>query len=125
MGDFEVETEGVRKDNVFMSFRNMATDIRYAIDAVHSGEGHMKSFILEHLEKYVVKDINLPIWFQRMKDHGKKIFLLTNSDYKYTNGIMKYLFDFEELGENRGDWKSYFDLIVVDARKPKFFAEGT
>jgi len=60
-----------------------------------------------------------------MKDHGKKIFLLTNSDYKYTNGIMKYLFDFEELGENRGDWKSYFDLIVVDARKPKFFAEGT
>ncbi|XP_075241161.1 cytosolic purine 5'-nucleotidase-like isoform X2 [Convolutriloba macropyga] len=122
-GEFDVEKEGVRKDNVFMSFRNIATDIRAAIDGVHSGDGHMKSFILDHLDKYVVKDMNLPILFQRMKDHGKKIFLLTNSDYKYTNGVMTYLFDFEEL-ENK-DWKSYFDLIVVDAQKPRFFAEGT
>ena len=70
-----------------------------------------------------MKDINLPILFQRMKDHGKKIFLLTNSDYKYTNGIMTYLFDFPDLDNT--EWKSYFDLIVVDAQKPKFFAEGT
>ena len=24
-----------------------------------------------------------------------------------------------------GSWKSFFDYIIVDARKPLFFAEGT
>ena len=28
-------------------------------------------------------------------------------------------------GEPKRDWVSYFDYIVVDARKPAFFREGT
>lgn len=45
---------------------------------------------------------------------------------------MTYLFDFDEcpLGPdskvmNWKDWRSYFNTIVVDARKPLFFGEGT
>ena len=61
--------------------------------------------------------------FQRLRDNNKKLFLLTDSDYSYTNEIMTYLFDVESA--NNKDWKSFFDYIGVDARKPLFFGEGT
>lgn len=53
---------------------------------------------------------------------------MTNSDYQYTNKIMTYLFDLEDLPEHlKGkSWKEYFDLIIVSACKPTFFkSEGT
>ena len=31
----------------------------------------------------------------------------------------------EQPGEPHRNWKSYFDYIVLDARKPLFFKEGT
>ena len=34
---------------------------------------------------------------------------------------MKYLFDFPGLKP----WRSYFNYVVVDSRKPAFFGEGT
>ncbi|NXJ85359.1 NT5D4 protein, partial [Trogon melanurus] len=96
----------------------------------------------------------VPLLLSRMKEVGK-VFLATNSDYNYTDAIMSYLFDFSDGDKvsmsplQRGaaghpqqpladpppqprqaetpprPWRSYFDLIVVDTRKPLFFAEGT
>ncbi|NXE16473.1 NT5D4 protein, partial [Lophotis ruficrista] len=69
----------------------------------------------------------VPLLLSRMKEVGK-VFLATNSDYNYTDAIMSYLFDFSDADEVRLSpvpWRSYFDLIVVDTRKPLFFAEGT
>jgi hypothetical protein len=36
---------------------------------------------------------------------------------------MNYLF--EGIDSSGKNWRSYFDYIVVDAKKPLFFAEGT
>lgn len=58
-----------------------------------------------------------------MREHKKKIFLLTNSDYQYTDKIMDFLFSVKSA--NGRKWTTYFDYIVVDARKPLFFGEGT
>ncbi|NWI71804.1 5NTC nucleotidase, partial [Todus mexicanus] len=69
----------------------------------------------------------LPLLLSRMNEVGK-VFLVTNSDYKYTDKIMTYLFDFPhgpKPGSAHRPWQSYFDLILVDARKPLFFGEGT
>lgn len=38
--------------------------------------------------------------------------------------IMTYLFSFEGADQSR-NWRNYFDYVVVDARKPLFFGEGT
>lgn len=54
----------------------------------------MKSHTVEHLEEFVHKDERLPMLLSRIRESGAKIFLLTNSDYKFTNRIMTYLFDF-------------------------------
>uniref|UniRef100_A0A672PVX3 Cytosolic purine 5'-nucleotidase-like n=1 Tax=Sinocyclocheilus grahami TaxID=75366 RepID=A0A672PVX3_SINGR len=90
-------------------------------------QGTLKKKTVENLEKYVVKDAKLPLLLSRMNEVAK-VFLATNSDYKYTDKIMTYLFDFPhgpKHGTSHRPWQSYFDLILVDARKPLFFGEGT
>ncbi|XP_061449275.1 cytosolic purine 5'-nucleotidase-like isoform X1 [Rhineura floridana] len=118
---------GYKHGNLFMSFCSMFQDVREAMDYVHLS-GCLKEKTLENMEKYVAKDPRVPLLLSRMKDAGK-VFLATNSDYNYTDAIMTYLFDFNE-GDAQEEsphrpWRSYFDLIVVDTRKPLFFAEGT
>ncbi|XP_027763395.1 cytosolic purine 5'-nucleotidase-like isoform X6 [Empidonax traillii] len=106
---------GYKHGNLFMSFLSMFQD------------GCLKEKTLENLEKYVVKDPRVPLLLSRMKEVGK-VFLATNSDYTYTDAIMSYLFDFsdgDKADTPQRPWRSYFDLIVVDTRKPLFFAEGT
>ena len=49
---------------------------------------------VENMEEYVVKDERLPMLLSRMKESGAKVFLLTNSEYWYTEKIMNYLFDY-------------------------------
>ncbi|NXP72012.1 5NTC nucleotidase, partial [Ramphastos sulfuratus] len=109
-----------------MSFQSMFQDVREAMDHVHLS-GCLKEKTLQNLEKYVVKDPRVPLLLSRMKEAGK-VFLATNSDYDYTHAIMSYLFDFRDDDKAecpQRPWRSYFDLIVVDTRKPLFFAEGT
>uniref|UniRef100_A0A8C8VLY1 5'-nucleotidase domain containing 4 n=1 Tax=Pelusios castaneus TaxID=367368 RepID=A0A8C8VLY1_9SAUR len=116
---------GYKHGNLFMSFRSMLQDVREAMDYVHNS-GCLKEKTLENLEKYVVKDPRVPLLLSRMKEVGK-VFLATNSDYNYTDVIMTHLFacDPGDQAVAQRPWRSYFDLIVVDTRKPLFFAEGT
>ncbi|TNM85940.1 hypothetical protein fugu_008211 [Takifugu bimaculatus] len=117
---------GFKNGDLFMSYKSMFQDVRDAVDWVHF-KGTLKEKTVENLEKFVVKDGKLPLLLSRMKEVAK-VFLATNSDYKYTDKIMTYLFDFPhgpKAGTSHRPWQSYFDLILVDARKPLFFAEGT
>uniref|UniRef100_A0A672H3G6 Cytosolic purine 5'-nucleotidase n=1 Tax=Salarias fasciatus TaxID=181472 RepID=A0A672H3G6_SALFA len=104
---------GFKDGDLFMSYRSMFQDVRDAVDWVHF-KGSLKEKTVENLEKYVVKDPKLPLLLSRMNEVAK-VFLATNSDYKYT----------EVRPEDRLPWQTYFDLILVDARKPLFFGEGT
>uniref|UniRef100_A0A8B9K2P6 5'-nucleotidase, cytosolic II n=1 Tax=Astyanax mexicanus TaxID=7994 RepID=A0A8B9K2P6_ASTMX len=117
---------GFKDGDLFMSFKSMFQDVRDAVDWVHF-KGSLKEKTVENLEKYVVKDVKLPLLLSRMNEVAK-VFLATNSDCKYTDKIMTYLFDFPhgpKAGSPHRPWQSYFDLILVDARKPVFFGEGT
>uniref|UniRef100_H3D3G4 5'-nucleotidase, cytosolic IIb n=1 Tax=Tetraodon nigroviridis TaxID=99883 RepID=H3D3G4_TETNG len=117
---------GFKHGDLFMSYKSMFQDVRDAVDWVHF-KGTLKEKTVENLEKFVVKDGKLPLLLSRMKEVAK-VFLATNSDYKYTDKIMTYLFDFPhgpKAGSSHRPWQSYFDLILVDARKPLFFGEGT
>lgn len=69
------------------------------------------------------KDPRLPVLMDRIRECGKKTMIITNSEFEYTNKIMEYLTDFPETKGRK--WTSYFDFVVVDAKKPLFFEEGT
>ncbi|KFB41870.1 AGAP000380-PA-like protein [Anopheles sinensis] len=123
----QVDRTGVKYGELFMSFKSIFQDVRGAVDWVHI-YGDLKKKTLENLDEYVKKDERLPMVLSRIRESGAKLFLLTNSDYNFTDRIMTFLFDFPhgaKPDEPHRDWKTYFDTIVVDARKPLFFGEGT
>ncbi|XP_062522890.1 cytosolic purine 5'-nucleotidase-like isoform X2 [Corticium candelabrum] len=126
--DYTKVKNGVECGNVLVSYKSMHQDLRAAMDWVHN-EGHLKARTLENVEKYVVKDPRLPILLKRLRTHGRKVFLLTNSDYHYTDSVLSYLLseDSEPREETTGGkvWTSYFDYVVVDAQKPVYFEGGT
>ncbi|PAV84722.1 hypothetical protein WR25_10143 [Diploscapter pachys] len=107
---------GVKNGEMLMTYKQIFWDCRTTIDWVHI-ESSMKDEIMKNPDVYVHKDERAPIFLKQLKESGKRTFLLTNSDWPYTNVMMTYL-----IGEN---WRSYFDITVVDARKPKWFSEGT
>lgn len=76
-----------------MSFKSIFQDVRNAVDYVHI-HGDLKSKTIENLDLYLKKDDRLPMFLSRIKDSGAKIFILTNSEYNFTDKIMTYLFDF-------------------------------
>ncbi|CAD5118793.1 DgyrCDS7473 [Dimorphilus gyrociliatus] len=117
------DTTGVRCGEMLISYKSIFEDVRGAVDWVHI-KGALKRETVDHLEEYVHKDERLPVLLKRIQDQGYKAFLLTNSDYIYTNKIMSYLLD-DPTATTKKKWTDYFDYIVVDAKKPLFFGEGT
>lgn len=116
--------KGFQHGDLFMSYRSMFQDVRDAMDFIHD-TGVLKEQTINNLEKYVIRDPNIPILLTRIKEVAK-IFLATNSDYNYTEAIMKYLLESNQKpGSPKKPWRSFFDLVVVDTRKPLFFADGT
>ncbi|KAJ3605207.1 hypothetical protein NHX12_027257 [Muraenolepis orangiensis] len=118
------QKRGFQHGDLFMSFRTMFQDVRDAMDYIHN-TGILKDRTLKNLDKYVVQDPRLPILLTRIKEVAK-VFLATNSDYRYTEAIMRYLLESgTQTSCYRKAWRSFFDLIVVDTRKPEFFAGGS
>ncbi|XP_017074238.1 cytosolic purine 5'-nucleotidase isoform X2 [Drosophila eugracilis] len=118
---------GIKAGDFLFTYKSIFQDVRRAVDWVHS-DGDLKRRTTQNMAHYVKKDERLPTVLSRIRESGAKLFMLTNSDYTYTNEIMTYLFDFPHGAtpeEPHRDWKTYFDVIVVDARKPLFFDEGT
>ncbi|XP_059214087.1 5'-nucleotidase, cytosolic II, like 1 isoform X2 [Centropristis striata] len=116
--------KGFQHGDLFMSYRSMFQDVRDAMDFIHD-TGALKGQTIKNVDKYVIKDPNLPVLLNRLKDVAK-VFLATNSDYGYTEAIMKYLLESTAKSSSpKKCWRTFFDLIVVDTRKPLFFAEGT
>lgn len=101
-------------------YRSMHRDVREAIDQVHR-DGSLKSVITANLSKYIEKDPLLPKTLFHFIRGQKKLFLLTNSEYYYTEVILSYLLNGEIPGYE--NWQDYFEFIVVSACKPAFFSK--
>lgn len=84
---------GVRCGDLMMSFKSIFQDVRNAVDYVHI-HGDLKSKTIEDIELYLKKDERLPMFLSRIRESGAKVFILTNSEYNFTDKIMTYLFDF-------------------------------
>ncbi|XP_010482172.1 PREDICTED: 5'-nucleotidase domain-containing protein 4-like [Camelina sativa] len=82
-------------------------------------EGQLKSEIMSKPELFVEPDPELPLALLDQKEAGKKLLLITNSDYHYTDKMMKH--SFNKFLPNDMDWRDLFDMVIVSARKPEFF----
>lgn len=77
---------GVACGDVFVSFKAIFQDVRFAIDYIHS-HGDLKKLTIENMDEYIVKDARLATLLNRMHDNKAKVFLLTNSGFEYTDVI--------------------------------------
>jgi HAD superfamily 5'-nucleotidase-like hydrolase len=96
-------------------------DVRWAIDSAHRN-GEMKAEVLANPEFYILRDPQLASALDRWKRSGKKLFILSNSEWTFTDGVLRFLLDGQDPA--RPNWIDYFDLVVVSARKPAFFQES-
>jgi 5'-nucleotidase len=101
-------------------YTKLMDDIRASIDEAHADDT-LKSVIKADLPGYIQKDTNLAETLHKLRSSGKKLFLLTNSLFDYTDAVMKYLLD----GERKAypSWRNYFDVVIVGGAKPAFFNE--
>lgn len=81
---------GLRTGDVLMSYKSIFQDIRNAFDWAHF-DGDLKNTMLKNLEEYIEKDDRLELLLKQLSASGRKTFLLTNSEYYYTEGVMKYV----------------------------------
>lgn len=109
-------------DNGFLagkSYFDIYTDVRHSVDLCHR-DGVIKDRVAEDPAKYIIKDPNLFPMLNQFKLAGKKVFLLTNSLFDYTDVVMNYLN--EGMGKE-GSWKDYFDLVITGSCKPAFLQD--
>jgi hypothetical protein len=50
-------------------------------------QGGLKAAILADLARFIHRDARLPVMLRRMTESGAGVFLVTNSDYKYSHGM--------------------------------------
>ncbi|HJZ85370.1 MAG TPA: HAD-IG family 5'-nucleotidase [Polyangia bacterium] len=103
-----------------LRFTRLWQDIRECIDEAHRDES-MKTIIKANPGAYLVRDPELAPTLHKYRSSGKRLFLLTNSLWDYTDHVMRFLLD--NALSAYPSWRSYFDIIVVAAQKPAFFTE--
>jgi 5'-nucleotidase len=109
------ESRGARVDYV-----KLFDDIRESIDGVHR-DGTLKAEVKKDLGRYVLRDADLGPALHRLRSGGKKLFLLTNSLWDYTDAVMRHVLD--GVLPEYPSWRHYFDVVVTGAAKPAFFSE--
>ena len=105
---------------VHVDYQQLFDDIRECIDEAHR-DGSIVDVIANDLPRFVERDPLLAATLHKLRSAGKKLFLLTNSRWAYTDRMMKYLLH-GALPEY-ASWRQYFDVVSVAAGKPTFFTE--
>ena len=107
-----------------VSYAKLYERVRQVLDASHV-EGQLKAEIMRDPDRFVVVDPELPLALMDQRASGKKLCLITNSEWTYTTAMMAHIFDpfLEGIGLGGRGWRSLFDLVMVSARKPAFFTE--
>lgn len=101
-----------------MGYADLYRRVRRSLDAAHL-EGKLKEEIISSPERFVDLDEEMPLALLDQKQAGKKILLITNSEWAYAAPMLTYAFDPFLPGERT--WRDLFDIAIVGARKPDFF----
>jgi HAD superfamily 5'-nucleotidase-like hydrolase len=101
-----------------MGYEDLYRQVRSALDRLHA-DGRLKAEILTTSDRYVMHDPEVATTLLDQKNAGKKLLLITNSEWSYTTAMMSAAFDpFLPKGMR---WRDLFDVVIVGARKPEFF----
>ena len=98
------DRQGGNKPN----YTDIFDHIRQSIDEAHA-DGSLKAVIRSDLSRFIRKDERLAETLHKLRSSGKKLFLLTNSYFDYSNEVMSFLLDGERSAYP--SWRHYFDVL--------------
>jgi 5'-nucleotidase len=107
-------------DTGVLGYAELHERVKRALDLAHM-EGALKAEITERPDRFVVLDPETPLALLDQRRAGKKLLLVSNSEWGYTRAIMSYAFD-RFLPAGMG-FRDLFDVFIVSARKPEFFTQ--
>jgi HAD superfamily 5'-nucleotidase-like hydrolase len=96
--------------------------VRRTLDEAHM-EGQLKAEIIANPEAFVDLEPDIALALLDQKKAGKRILLITNSEWKFASAMMTYAFD--PFLPGKMTWRDLFDISIVGARKPGFFSSRT
>ena len=103
-----------------VDYEALYRDVREMIDEAHR-DGSLKNVITSDLGRYIRNDPELRTVLEEFRRTGKKLFLVTNSEWAYTDMLLRHIL---QRGKGAPEhWSELFHAIVVEARKPYFFTE--
>ena len=102
-----------------MGYGDLFEIVQHTLDEAHM-EGRLKEKIIANPERFVNLDPEMPLTLLDQKEAGKKVMLITNSEWGYARPMLEYAFD--EFLPDGMTWRDLFDLSIVGARKPDFFS---
>ena len=101
-----------------LGYHALYQTVRETLDETHM-EGRLKEEILADPERFVILDPETALALLDQHHAGKKLMLITNSEWSYTQRLMSYSFDRFLPGDMT--WRDLFEVVIVGARKPHFF----
>lgn len=101
-----------------MGYQELYRQVQETLDATHV-EGNLKADIIANPDAYVFPDPETALALLDQKHAGKRLMLITNSEWSYTQPMMSFSFD-RHLPKGM-TWRDLFDVVIVSARKPEFF----
>lgn len=101
-------------------YQELAADVLKSVDMAHR-DGSLKDQVTADLDKYVIKDEETVEALERFATYGKRLWIITNSDYNYTRALLDHTIT--PFLKNHKHWSELFELTVTLAAKPRFFTE--
>ncbi|MEZ4696248.1 MAG: HAD-IG family 5'-nucleotidase [Rhodothermales bacterium] len=96
--------------------------VKRSLDQAHM-EGRLKGEIVANPDAFVDLDSRMPRTLLDQKEAGKRLLLITNSEWSFASSMLSYTID--PFLPNGTTWRELFDIVIVGARKPTFFSSGT
>lgn len=102
-----------------LGYTDLYERTRQLIDEAHV-EGLLKADILADPDRFVEPDPDAALALLDQIKAGKRLLLITNSEWPYARALMRHAFD--RFLPGGMTWRDLFELVIVQARKPDFFS---
>lgn len=116
-----VDVKDATPEHKMPDYPQLLTDVIDVMDLSHRDDS-LKSIVRKNLSQYIIADKELVAGLERYKKHGKKLFIVTNSDYHYSKALLDFAIT-PFLKEHKS-WTELFEFVITSARKPRFFYDN-
>ncbi len=118
---FSAILDAMEKRGERLDYDQLFGDVRASIDEAHA-EGAVYAAVTSDMGAYIEREVELARTLHKLRSAGKRLFLLTNSPFGYTDQVMTHLL--ADVMPEYPSWRHYFEFVICSAAKPRFFQEG-